>query len=251
MALAGIGDRVEGVHAAAACLAAGRATRLIVERRRRGADVAALVSAAKAAGVPVDEVDDVRPLAVTTAPQGVVVEARPIPPASLDHLVELTVPAAVLVLDHLEDPRNVGAMARSAHAAGVPGMVVASRRAAPLGATAFKAAAGALEHVRVAEVSSIPEALRRLSQAGLWVVGLDSAADRALWDLDLLTAPVALVLGGEGAGLGKLAAQRCDLLARIPMAGGTESLNTSVAAAVAMFEMARLRAGAAEVGELR
>jgi 23S rRNA (guanosine2251-2'-O)-methyltransferase len=108
-----------------------------------------------------------------------------------------------------------------------------------------------LEHVRVAEVSSIPEALRRLSQAGLWVVGLDSAADRALWDLDLLTAPVALVLGGEGAGLGKLAAQRCDLLARIPMAGGTESLNTSVAAAVAMFEMARLRAGAAEVGELR
>ena len=251
MAPAGIGDRVEGVHAAAACLAAGRATRLIVERRRRGADVAALVSAAKAAGVPVDEVDDVRPLAVTTAPQGVVVEARPIPPASLDHLVELTVPAAVLVLDHLEDPRNVGAMARSAHAAGVPGMVVASRRAAPLGATAFKAAAGALEHVRVAEVSSIPEALRRLSQAGLWVVGLDSAADRALWDLDLLTAPVALVLGGEGAGLGKLAAQRCDLLVRIPMAGGTESLNTSVAAAVAMFEMARLRAGAAEVGELR
>jgi 23S rRNA (guanosine2251-2'-O)-methyltransferase len=250
MALAGIGDRVEGVHAAAACLAAGRATRLIVERRRRG-DLEPLVSAAKAAGIPVDEVDDVRPLAATTAPQGVVVEARPIPPASLDDLVGLTDPAAVLVLDHLEDPRNVGAMARSARAAGVPGMVVASRRAAPLGATAFKAAAGALEHVRVAEVSSIPEALRRLSKAGLWVVGLDSDAGRALWDLDLLTAPVALVLGGEGAGLGKLAAQRCDLLVRIPMAGGTESLNTSVAAAVAMFEMARLRAGAAEVGELR
>jgi 23S rRNA (guanosine2251-2'-O)-methyltransferase len=242
MASAGIGDSVEGVHAVAAALAAGRLRTLHVERSRlRNDEVGPIVAAARIAGIDVVLEDDVRPLAATAAPQGVVAHARPIPFLDLDELVHLNDPPVVLVLDHLEDPRNIGAIARSALAAGVPGMVVSTRRAGPIGATAFKAAAGALEHVRVATVSSIPEALRRLSKAGLWLVGLAGEAGTSLWNLDLLTEPVAIVVGAEGSGLHRLTAERCDVLVEIPMAGGVESLNASVAASLAMFEVARAR----------
>jgi 23S rRNA (guanosine2251-2'-O)-methyltransferase len=242
MALAGIGDRVEGIHAVAAAIAAGRVHTLHVEGARLGHDdVAALIDAARRCGATVEVEDDVRPMASTGAPQGVVAQAHPIAPSTLDDAVVLADPPLIVVLDHLEDPRNVGAIARSALAAGVPALVVPTRRAAPLGPTAFKAAAGALEQISVVPVSSIPDTLRRLSQLGLWTVGLAGGAATSLWDFDLLSQPVALVVGGEGRGLHRLVAQRCDALVRIPMEGATESLNASVAAALAMFEVARVR----------
>jgi 23S rRNA (guanosine2251-2'-O)-methyltransferase len=184
-------------------------------------------------------VPDIRSMAETEAPQGVVAECEPILPATLD---DLAVPeAALVVLDHVEDPHNVGAVARSALAAGMTGMVVSSRRAAPLSATAFKAAAGALESLPVAVVGSIPEALSRLKSRGVWIVGLDSGSADSLFGLALLTEPVAVVVGAEGAGLSALAAKRCDVVASIPMAPGTESLNASVSAALACFEVMRVR----------
>jgi 23S rRNA (guanosine2251-2'-O)-methyltransferase len=163
-------------------------------------------------------------------------------------LVGVATPPAVLVLDHLEDPRNVGAIARSAVAAGVMAMVVGGRRAAPLGATAFKVAAGALEHISIAVVSSIPEAIRRLSRMGLWTVGLDTGGDRGLWGLDLLAEPVAIVVGAEGRGLSRLARDRVDVVVSIPMAAGVESLNASVAASLALFELRRRRAASPSGG---
>ena len=168
-------------------------------------------------------------------------EARPIPLLSIGDAARRGDPPAVVVLDHLEDPRNVGAVARSALAAGATALVVSARRAAPLGATAFKAAAGALERLPVAEVASIPEALRRLSKSGLWIVGLDAETEQTLWDCELLTQPVAIVIGAEGEGLHRLSAERCDVLVRIPMARSVESLNASVAASLAVFEIARAR----------
>jgi 23S rRNA (guanosine2251-2'-O)-methyltransferase len=120
-------------------------------------------------------------------------------------------------------------------------MVVSSRRAAPLSATAFKAAAGALERLPVAVVGSIPEALNRLKDHGLWIVGLEARAEQSLFGLDLLTEPVAVVVGSEGSGLAELARRRCDVLASIPMASETESLNASVTAALASFEIMRIR----------
>jgi 23S rRNA (guanosine2251-2'-O)-methyltransferase len=178
-------------------------------------------------------------MADTDAPQGVVAVCRPIRPATLESLT--TEQAAVLVLDHVEDPHNVGAAARSAVAAGVGGMVVSSRRAAPLSATAFKAAAGALDRLRVAVVGSIPEALSRLKDNGVWVVGLESGAEESLFDLGLLTEPVAVVVGAEGSGLAELTRKRCDVVVSIPMVPGTESLNASVSAALACFEIMRVR----------
>ena len=236
MALGGYGDRVEGVHAVAAAIAAGRLEKLYVERGRRGRLGELLAS--------VDDgrlvlVDDVRSLAETDAPQGVVAQCRPLRPASLDALASDQ--AAVLVLDHIEDTHNVGAAARSALAAGMTGMVVSSRRAAPLSAATFKAAAGALERLPVGVVNSIPEALNRLKGGGVWIVGLDASVSESLFDMPLLTEPVAVVVGAEGTGLAELTRKRCDVVARIPMADGTESLNASVSAALACFEIMRVR----------
>jgi 23S rRNA (guanosine2251-2'-O)-methyltransferase len=236
MAPAGYGDSVEGVHAVAAALAAGRVLRLFVERGRE-ARLQPMLSGLDRSMVSL--VDDVRSLADTDAPQGVVARCRPIMPASLDGLAGPQ--AALLVLDHVEDPHNVGAAARSARAAGVTGLVVSARRAAPLSAAAFKAAAGALEHLPVAIVNSIPEALSRLKGGNLWVVGLEAGAKQSLFDLELLTEPVAVVVGAEGTGLAQLTRKRCDVIASIPMANDTESLNASVSAALASFEIMRVR----------
>ncbi|HEX6219738.1 MAG TPA: 23S rRNA (guanosine(2251)-2'-O)-methyltransferase RlmB [Acidimicrobiia bacterium] len=236
MVLAGYGNRVEGVHAVSAAIAAGRVLKLYVERGRRGRLEELL------AGVDDDLiqlVDDVRSLADTDAPQGVVADCRPIVPVTLEQLAEGL--PALLVLDHVEDPHNVGAAARSALAAGVSGMVVSARRAAPLSAATFKAAAGAMEHLPVSIVNSIPEALSRLKENDVWVVGLDASGDQSLFGLPLLTEPVAVVVGSEGAGLAELTRKRCDVVARIPMATDTESLNASVSAALASFEIMRVR----------
>ncbi len=212
--------------------------RIWVEGRRRGkAEVESILELAGMDLVTI--VDDVRPNAETEAPQGIIADCRPIAPVTLDALVVENV--AVMVLDHVEDPHNVGAIARSVSASGMTGLVVSSRRAAPLSAVAFKSAAGALERLPVAVVGSIPEALSRLKSSGLWVVGLDASGEDELFGLDLLTEPVAIVVGAEGAGLSRLTADRCDVVVSIPMADVTESLNASVSAALAGFEIMRVR----------
>lgn len=238
MAPGGYGDRVEGVHAVRAAIAVGRVERLYVEEGRVGSlgDLLGDFPADR-----IETVGDVREMAETSAPQGVVAVCAPLEPRTLEDLT--TEPAAILVLDHLEDPRNVGAMARSAWAAGATGLVMSSRRAAPLSAAAFKAAAGALEHLPVSVVGSIPVALSSLKDLGVWVVGLDTDGDQTLFGLDLLTEPVAVVVGAEGRGLAALTVKRCDLTAYVPMIAEAESLNASVSAALAVFEIMRARSG--------
>ena len=241
MALAGFGDRVEGLHAVAAAFGAGRVTKLSVEESRlRRADLIQLVEAARASGVDVRIVSDVRKIALTEAPQGVVAECRPRSFATLEAVAEAVSPAAVMVLDHITDPQNLGAIARSVLAAGFGGLVVSSKRAAPISAVAFKAAAGALEQLEVAEVNSIADAVQRLQKMGLWAVGLDGGGDQELWGLPLLTEPVAMVVGEEGRGISRLVFDRLDARVRIPLASSVESLNASVAAALAAFEVARV-----------
>lgn len=243
MAPVGLGNNVEGFHAVAAALRAGRVETLTVERGRAAKDdLAALIEEARSAGVSIKTVDDVRVVAETTAPQGVVAACRPIPSFTLDELVAQASPASLLVVDHVEDPHNVGAIARSAVAAGIPRIAVPDRRTARLGAAAFKAAAGAFEHVSLAVIGSVPDAIRRLSSMGVWTVGLDAGGDQSLFGLGLLTEPVAIVVGAE-TGLHKLVRERVDVVASIPMASESESLNASVAAALACFELMRVRAG--------
>lgn len=233
----GIGTRVEGVRAVTAALDAGRVVKLRVERGRR--DLDSLAERARACGAAVRVVPSLDGWAVTGSPQGVAAEARPIPRARLDDL--LTGRAALLVLDHLQDPRNAGAAARSALAAGMTGLVAPARRASPFSTAAFKAAAGALETLPVAEVSSVAEAAATMGRAGVWTVGLDAGAERPLFGLEILTEPVAIFTGAEGKGLGRLVRQRMDLMVSIPANPDFPSLNAATAAALACFELRRAR----------
>lgn len=250
MAPSGAGAEVEGLHAVAAAVAAGRVETLFVEAARAEA-LRSLTAQAMAAGAAVRVVPDLRGLAATTAPQGVVAHCRPLSIWKLADLVGTPGPAALVVLDHLEDPRNVGAVARSALAAGMTGLVLARRRAAPLGATACKSAAGALERLPVALVSSVAQAVGDLGRLGVWTVGLDADAGRPLFGLELLAEPVAIVVGGEGRGLAPLVAERMDVRASIPLQPGVESLNAAVAASLACYEVARVRAGPSEADRPR
>jgi len=152
--------------------------------------------------------------------------------------------AFLVVVDGVTDPQNLGALLRSAECAGVTGVVLPRHRSAHVTPTVAKVSAGAVEHVRIAVVPGVPGALQELQRLGVWSVGLDERGPQPVFDLPLGDRPIALVVGAEGKGLAPLARQRCDVLARIPLHGSIDSLNVSVAGAVAMFEVARQRSGA-------
>jgi 23S rRNA (guanosine2251-2'-O)-methyltransferase len=175
--------------------------------------------------------------------QGVVAEVRSAANFSIEEIVNGAAEAPlVVVLDAIEDPHNLGAIIRTADAAGVDGVVIQSRRSAARGGAAAKASAGALAHVKIAEVVNIARAVDELKEAGVWTIGLAAEAADSYEAIDL-TLPTALVLGGEGAGLRRLVRERCDRLASIPMRGSVGSLNVSVAAGVVLFEAVRQRRG--------
>jgi len=180
----------------------------------------------------------------TESPQGVLAHARPLPEADLDDLCR---PGAgtgtpfLLALDGVTDPQNLGALLRTADGAGVTGVLLPRHRAAHVTATVTKAAAGAVEHVPIAVVSGLPAALARAVDLGLWVIGLDPAADQSLFDLTLADQGVVVALGAEGRGLSRLVRQRCDLMLSIPLRGRLPSLNVAAAGALALFEISRRR----------
>jgi 23S rRNA (guanosine2251-2'-O)-methyltransferase len=161
--------------------------------------------------------------------------------AIADLIAPANVPALVVVLDGIEDPHNVGAILRTADAAGVSGIVRQTRHAAALDGVVSKASAGALVLARIATVVNIARALEELAAANVWTVGLAAEAPDVYTDVDW-TLPTALVLGAEGAGLRRLVRDRCDRLVRIPMYGAIQSLNVSVAAGVVLYEAVRQRA---------
>ena len=149
--------------------------------------------------------------------------------------------ALVVVLDHLEDPQNVGSVLRTAAAVGVTGVVIPEDRACGVTPAAVRASAGGSEHVRVAHVVNLPRAMEDLKEAGLWLTGLDWGKDaRPYAEIDF-KGRVGLVVGAEGAGLSRLVRETCDFIGELPMPGGFESLNAGVAAAVAMYEILRQR----------
>jgi len=180
----------------------------------------------------------------TDAPQGVLAFARPIPEATIDDLIRERPgrPAPFLLLsDGITDPGNLGALLRSAECAGVSGVVLPQHRAVHITPAVTKAAAGAVEHLMMAVVGGLPATVKQLRDRGVWVIGLDERAEKPVWDLTIGDRPVALVLGAEGPGLGRLVRERCDELVSIPMRGRLASLNVGTAGALACFEVARGR----------
>lgn len=171
--------------------------------------------------------------------QGIVAEVDPYPYA--DAMAMLERPEALVVaLDQVQDPHNLGAVARSAEAAGADGLVIPGRRAASVTAAAAKASAGAVEHLAIARVTNLAEWLSRAKDAGAWIYGAEANAEAPYTQTDL-TGKVVLVLGSEGKGLRRLVAERCDALISIPVRGRVASLNVSAAAAAVLFEAVRQR----------
>jgi 23S rRNA (guanosine2251-2'-O)-methyltransferase len=237
---------IYGINPVLEALRAGRVTALRVAGRE-DARLANILSLAQSRGVRVTRVpvDDLARDARHGAHQGVIAEISAPRSYSVEELVrEATGPALIVVLDGIEDPQNVGAILRTADAAGVHGVVRQSRRSAALDGAAAKASAGALAHVRIADVVNIARAVGELKDAGVWTVGLDGQAGTPYTAIDY-GVPTAIVLGAEGVGLRRLVKERCDYLASIPMQGHVESLNVSVAAGVVLFEASRQRSAAA------
>jgi 23S rRNA (guanosine2251-2'-O)-methyltransferase len=187
----------------------------------------------------------------TEAPQGVLAHAEPLPEADADQLCadsrspgpnggNGTAPF-LLAVDGVTDPQNLGAVLRTAEAAGVTGVLLPRHRAVHVTPAVAKAAAGAIERLPMAVVAGMPAALARARELGCWTVGLAADGDQSLFELSLAAEPVVVVLGAEGAGLSRLVRQRCDVLVHIPMRGALPSLNVAAAGALALFEVARRR----------
>ncbi len=223
-----------------------RALRLsLAEGVRETGIVAEIVALAEAAGCAVRRVERRELDRLVSGHQGVVLEASPYPYADLVDILALAEPRGepplLLVLDHLEDPRNVGALLRTAEAAGVHGVVLPQRRSAAITPAASDTSAGAAEHLRVAQVTNLARTLAELKQAGLWVAGLESRPEAQPYDAVDLSGPLALVVGSEGRGLSRLVRERCDWLLKLPMRGGVGSLNAAVAGSIVLYWVLRCR----------
>jgi 23S rRNA (guanosine2251-2'-O)-methyltransferase len=234
---------VYGINPVIEALRAGRVRRLrLAGRGDRRIDEA--VSLAREAGVPVERVDAqaLDRAARGGVHQGIAADLESPRDYSVGELVAAASPQPplLIVLDSIEDPQNVGAILRTADAAGCHGVIRQARHAASLDGAAAKASAGAVAHVRVATVVNIARAVEELKTLNVWTVGLDGGAPASYYEVDF-TLPTAIVLGAEGTGLRRLVRERCDRLASIPMVGSVSSLNVSVAAGVALFEAVRQR----------
>jgi 23S rRNA (guanosine2251-2'-O)-methyltransferase len=231
---------IPGRGPVAEALRAGRRLTQVVVDAKGGTELHALADKARAAGVAVRRADraELDRLSGGVLHQGVVAEQEAF---DYKRLRDLSAVDLVVVLDGVTDPQNLGAIARSAEAAGADALVLRERRSVHVTPAAEKASAGALSWLDVVLVGNIVRALEELAQRGCWSVGLAGEAEQTLWDTPLLDGPVAVVVGAEGAGLSRLVAERVDALASIPMAGQMTSLNASAASAVVLFETLRRR----------
>ena len=240
------GDQVEGRQAVLELLMAQRRTvkRIMVAEAQESADILDKIEdLARRRRVKVDQVSWARldKEARTEGHQGVVAFAERLPSTGLEELLQVAHPF-LLICDGLTDPRNLGAILRSAEGAGVTGVILPRHRAARVTPAVTKTAAGAIEYLTFAEVGGIPATIDRLNKAGVLTVGLAGESKDSLYDLDLGSVPVALVVGGEQNGLSALTRKRCQAVVSIPQLGTISSLNAGVAASVAAFEVARQRA---------
>ncbi len=220
------------------------------ESNRPSPETEEIAQLAQAAGVPVVSRprEGFEQMLGDVNHQGIAAETQPYPYVELRALVaQLQAQSGplVLVLDHLEDPQNVGSLLRTADAAGVSGVVLPSRRACPVTPAVVRASAGAAEHLQVALVPNVVQAMLRLKEAGFWFIGLDCGKEaRSLLELDV-SGPLGIVVGNEGDGMRRLTRETCDFLAAIPMRGHVASLNAGVAGAVALYTVLQRRMAAA------
>lgn len=246
-------DLLWGIHPIYEALEkeADRISEIILVKDRKGGKREDIIEKARAAGIKMNFVSSLRLIgedASQVRHQGVVAKMAQTSLLSFDELlekfqkgVEQGTNPRLIVLDTLQDPHNIGAIIRSAHASGMDGVLLTRERSAPLGGVAAKSAAGAMSHIDICQVTNLAQALQSLKKAGAWVFGaIKDAEAQSLYESDLVL-PACIVVGSEGSGIRPLVRKQCDVLLSIPMEGQLDSLNSSVAAGVIMFEMLRQR----------
>ncbi len=252
---------IEGRNPVLEALRAGRSiNKILISKGGKEGSIRQVTALAKEKGVVVQEVSRVKldNMSSTHAHQGVIAISSVRDYIELDELLETAAAAAsaaasastsaatsaghplLLVLDGVEDPYNLGSIIRTADAVGANGVIIPKHRAAGLTGAVAKASAGAIEYVPVARVTNIAMTLDLLKQKGYWIAGADSVSGDMLFNADM-KGPLAVVIGGEGTGIGRLVRQKCDFIVNIPMKGHISSLNTSAAAAVVLYEVLRQR----------
>jgi 23S rRNA (guanosine2251-2'-O)-methyltransferase len=235
---------IYGINAVTEALRSGRVVSLRAGRRSDHR-LERVLTLAEQASVPVRRVseDELDRESGGAAHQGIVADVSDRQTVELDDLIrdaQASPPALLVVLDGIEDPHNFGAILRTADVVGAHGVVRQTRHSAPLSGATSKASAGALAHVKIADVVNIARAITDLKDAGIWTVALSADAQTTYDKMDF-TLPIAVVLGAEGTGVRRLVRERCDFQAAIPMKGHVDSLNVSVAAGVVLFEALRQR----------
>src|ERR1700674_813166 len=241
-------DRLTGIHAVREALEAGRPLdRIVIARGRQDTRTEEIVQLARDRGIALrfEDRSQVDRLANSKDHQGVVALAAARAAASLEDILAIANASPgqmglIVLLDGVEDPHNLGAIVRTALAAGAHGVVIPERRAAGLTDTVARASAGALAHLPVAKVTNLVRTMEELKEAGYWLVGLDEQGDKNYTEVDY-NSPLGIVLGSEGQGLHELTRKRCDFVVSLPTTGPVTSLNVSVAAGVVLFEALRQR----------
>ncbi len=239
-------DLITGRNAVTEALKSGRALdSVLVARGERQGSIGAILARCRENGIPIKETDVRKLDAMAANHQGIIAIAACKEFVSVDELFAAAEakgePPFFIVCDELEDPHNLGAILRTAEAAGAHGVIVPRRRSVGLTSTVYKASAGAVEYVPVARVANINDTLRLLKKRGVWVYGLDM--DGEAWCEADLTGSMALVVGSEGRGVSRLVKENCDHILSLPMTGHINSLNASVACGIVLYEATRQRKG--------
>ena len=242
-------DIIEGRNAVIEALRVGRSIdKIFIAKGETDKTLGHIASKAREAGIVVVDADrrKLDNMSVTHSHQGVIAFVGVNEYCSVEDILAVAEKKGeapfVIVCDEVSDPRNLGAIIRSAECAGAHGVIIPKRRSAGLTAIVGKASAGAAEHMAIARVPNIPAVLKELKDKGLWVYGAAAGGSNGLWDTDF-TGAMALVIGSEGDGIGRLVRENCDFIVNIPMVGKINSLNASAAASVIMYEVLRQRSG--------
>lgn len=239
-------DMVAGRNAVMEALKGSRSVnKLMIANGSTEGSIKEIIAVAKDKGVNIQYWDRSKldSIARGIRHQGVLAQVAPVQYVELEDILQVAKdrnePPFIVLLDELEDPHNLGAILRTADAAGVHGVLIPKHRSCPLSATVAKTSAGAVEHVPVARVGNLVQTIKKLKQEGLWVAAADMDG-KDYYDTDL-TGPLLLIIGSEGQGVGRLVKEQCDFVVRIPMVGKINSLNASVAGSILMYEAMKQR----------
>jgi len=239
--------KLEGRNPVMEALKAGRTIdKILVSKGEKEGSIRKIIAMAKEKNIIVQEVDRAKldSISVTRAHQGIIAYVSAKEYVEVEDILEIArqknEDPFIVILDNLTDANNLGSILRTADSAGVHGVIIPKRRSVGLSPAVSKASAGAVEYVPVAKVGNISQTIEQLKEKGIWVVGTDASGEKAYYENDL-RGPIALVIGSEGEGIGRLVREKCDFIVNIPMNGNVSSLNAAVAGAIVMYEVYKQR----------